>query len=163
MTVLRMRIFMWAAVALLAVVVLQLRPSDAEPARDDRSHRPINGKTSQGEAIWAVARDGQIEVVELAWRFTCSNGATQRIASRFHDGREPFRHTGRRFNAVDISMSPPDEQGRTGHFHANVEGDLSADGDAARGRANATATWFDAEHRPTVSCESGPVRWSVKR
>lgn len=159
--VLRMRIFMWAAVALLAIVVLQLRPED--PGRDDRSHRPINGRTSQGEAVWAIARDGQIEVIELGWQLRCSNGASDRIASRFQDGRERFRHTGRRFDASDEVASPPTARGWVGYFDARIGGDLSADGDRAAGTAHATVTWFDAEHRAQVTCRTGPVRWSVTR
>ncbi len=160
--VLRMRIFMWAAVALIAIVVLQLRPSE-EPARDDRAHRPINGRTSQGEAVWAIARKGQVAVVELGWELRCADGRSGRMASRFEDGREWFRHTGRRFSASDVSMSPPREDGWVGHFDARIEGDLSPDGDRAAGSAHATVTWFDAEHRSRAMCRTGPVRWSVSR
>jgi hypothetical protein len=155
-----MRIFMWAAVALIAIVVLQLRPE--EPSREDRSHRPINGRTSQGEAVWAVERDGQIEVVELGWRFTCWNGREIRLASRFTDGHEWFEHAGRHFVAGDVSLQSTRDDGWTAHFAARIDGDLSPDGDGGSGSAHATVTWFDPAQHPH-RCRTGPVRWNVKR
>ena len=89
-----------------------------------------------------------------------TNGGSDRIASRFEVGRESFRWNGRRFSATDVSPRPPSDDGL---FQANIEGQLSRDGDRASGRADATVIWFDTINSSRVTCESGPVRWSVQR
>lgn len=156
----RMRILMWAAVALIALVVLQLRPDEPSGAT---TWRPLNGKTSQGQALWAIERGGKVRVVELGWRFRCDNGWAERTASRFEVGSETFQYDGRRFTAKDVSPRPPHGDGWDAMFRAELRGELSGDRDTARGTGHATVTWVETATRTTVECTTGEVTFTVRR
>ena len=161
--VLLVRLAVYGLVLVLGLIVWQLRAAE-EAKRDNSPHRPVNGRTSQDLAVWAIIRDDKVRTVEIAWHFTCTDGAQPPPwASRFDARRDSFQRDGRDFNVERAREGPPDQRGWIGHTHASVAGSVSDDGRGASGTGQVTVTWMRGSERSTASCDTGPVRWSVRR
>ena len=159
--VLAVRLAVYGLVAVLGLIVWQLRAH--EPKHGTRFDRPVNGRTSQDLGVWAIVRDDAVQVVEIAWHFTCIDGVQPPAwASRFDARRETFQRDGREFS-VERLRDIPEADGWIGHSHASVAGAVSEDGRSASGTGQVVVTWTRGAERSPSSCDTGPVRWSVRR
>lgn len=147
---LHIRLAAWGTVLVLAAVAFNLRVGSADEVEQGANGPQVNGRTSQGEPIWAVLDDGRVREIRMQWAMRCDGG---RRLDRFgltardvkqQDGGFTFTQT-RHFD---------EGGGWTSRLRSRIEGS------ASRGTASVEIR-FSQGDVDSFTCRAGPVRWTI--
>ena len=158
--VLVVRLAVYGAVALLAVIVLLLR---AERARPDRpaGNDVLRGRMFDGQANRAIVtiHDGEVREVIVHVGDICP-GDGRGAEMRFDDTGLGFGRDGRRFSGARFIEYPPDASGWQPRMTVSVEGELAEDHRAARGTVTGSLAW---RRNGVAGATCGPrtIRWEA--
>jgi hypothetical protein len=152
---LHVRLAAWGTVLVLAAVAFNLRTGAADEVEQGANGPQLNGRTSQGQPIWAVAEDGRVREIRMVWKVRCEDGAqvdpVGLIARRGVDGFRPRGASG--FTFAD-SHEFDEGDGWTSTVRSRIEGTGS------RGTASVEVR-FRQRDVDGFTCRSGQIRWSV--
>lgn len=160
------RVFMvrmaaWGTVLVLAVIAFNLRAGASTGTEHGANGPQLNGRTSQGQTIWAVVADERVREIEMNWRFECDNGGElEPFGGTFRDSTDRFDYDGRSFSEEVDDDLPESADGWTAHLKAEIDGEVEADGTTVSG-TSAAVMWFTRGRERGATCRSGPVRWSI--
>lgn len=147
---LHIRLAAWGTVLVFAAVAFNLRVGSADEVEQGANGPQVNGRTSQGEPIWAVLADGRVREIRMQWSMRCDNG--RRL--------DPFGLTARDFKQQDgrftfaQSREFDEGDGWTSRVRSRIEGS------ASRGTASVEIR-FSQGDVGGFTCRAGPVRWTI--
>jgi hypothetical protein len=154
------RMAAWGTVLLLAVIAFNLRAGASADTDQGANGPQVNGRTSQGQAIWSIADREQVREIQMSWQFKCEGGGRlEPFGGTFRDSTDHFDYDGAKFKVAIEDEMPQGKDGWTAHLKAEVGGEVHADGQAVG--TSAAVMWFTRTGQRGAVCRSGPVRWST--
>ena len=152
---LHVRLAAWGTVLVMAGLAFTLRAGATEEVDHGANGAQLDGRTSQGQPIWAVLEDGRVREIRMVWELRCDGGARLKpLGVNARDSVASFRHDGDGFS-FEERRDFPDSDGWIANVHARIDGRTATSGTAS------AAVRFRRDGEDGAQCASGPVRWRV--
>jgi hypothetical protein len=154
------RMAAWGTVLVLAVIAFNLRAGASAGTEHGANGPQLNGRTSQGQPIWAVMEGDRVREVDLTWHFECEGGGSlEPWGGTFRDSTDHFAYDGREFSVNDQGELPESPDGWVAHVKVELNGRADPGGGASG--SSAAVMWFERGTERGAVCRSGRVAWSV--
>lgn len=152
---LRIRLAAWGTVLVMAVLAFTLRAGATDEVDHGANGPQLDGRTAQGQPIWAVLEDGRVREIRMVWELRCDDGSRlDPFGVQARDGVESFRHERRGFT-FEERRDLPRGDGSIANVHARIVGTTATSGTAS------AEIRFRRDGDDGPECRSGPVRWRV--
>lgn len=150
------RLAAWGTVLVLAAVAFNVRAGAGDEVENGANGPQRNGRTSQGQPIWAVVEDGRVREIRMVWEVRCDEGARiDPFGLTARDSVESFKHDDSGFTFAEVRKFHEGD-GWTSNVRSRIEGS------AWTGTASLEIR-FRQDDVDGFTCRSGPVRWSLSR
>jgi hypothetical protein len=155
---LHVRLLAWGAVLVVAAIAFNVRAGAGDEVDNGANGPQLNGRTSQGQPIWAVLdQDGErVREIRMIWKVRCDGGGrVDPFGLTARDSVRGFRSHDGWFAFADVRRF---DEG--GGWTSTVRSRIT--GDAAGGTA-AVEIRFEQSDVDGYTCRSGPIGWSLGR